>query len=264
MLPKGKGITDRFLPEEIPHDPKCNAISLRLMEEAQISLVPTHVIFVPEETSGPPTQGEDDGRCITGSWDVFAAIGAACLEGKEAVWILQTTQNGDQESGKETINFKILDLRTAEGRKEFGIKDASKMAELAMAKHKVHIFGHVQTENYLMCEKRVGRTARRAGINGEVGGGMSPDRGGSPDVGDRAKENARDGCGMSDRFDGVSKSAGAGDAGAAERTAVRCGVGEEVEADGTEFGERQDDVEGKRKAGRRPNHIEVKRENLLH
>jgi len=57
VLPKGKGITDRFLPEEIPHDPKCNAISLRLMEEAQISLVPTHVIFVPEETSGPPTMG---------------------------------------------------------------------------------------------------------------------------------------------------------------------------------------------------------------
>jgi len=258
VLPKEQGITDRFLPEEIPHDPKCNAISLRLMEEAQISLVPTHVIFVPGETSGPPTQGEYDGMCITGYWDVFAAIGVACLEGKEAVWILQTTPHGEQESGKGTINFKILDLRTAEGRKEVGIKEASKMAELAMAKHEVHILGQVQTENYLMCEKGVGRAARRAGIDGEVGDGMSPDGGGSLGVGDRAEENERDGCGMSDRFDGVGKSDGAGDAGAAERTGRKCGVGEEVEADGSEFGERQDDVEGKRKAGRRSNHIEVK------
>jgi hypothetical protein len=49
---------------------------------------------------------------------------------------------------------ELLDLRDQEGREKAGLREGSKAAEQAMARHKAHVCGRVQPSDYLAWQKQ--------------------------------------------------------------------------------------------------------------
>jgi len=151
---KGFEIEEREMPAAVPSQAKCGDVTRRMKEEAQIALIPPKVIFVPGDEEGPPTREGTCDKPIIGCWDVYAAIGVAHTEQKGVIWVLQLPEDktlgmgGGVEEGPE-----LLDLRDQEGREKAGLREGSKAAEQAMARHEAHVYGRVQPSDYLVWQK---------------------------------------------------------------------------------------------------------------